>query len=122
MQVNEIVYIKPHVVPEHRRPSEINFFPCFLLRRSGHKELTPQIHFRHVLKPMNTELQRIARRNRKAFLSDHCKEIEENNRTGKTRDLFKKIKIPREQFMQRWGTIKDRNGLDLTEAAEIKER
>ena len=114
MQVNEIVYIKPHVVPEHRRPSEINFFPCFLLRRSGHKELTPQIHFRHVLKPMNTEFQRIARRNRKAFLSDHCKEIEENNRTGKTRDLFKKVRDTNGTFLAKMGSIKDRNGMDLT--------
>ena len=51
---------------------------------------------------LNTEFQRIARRNKKAFLSDQCKEIEENNRMGKTRDLFKKIRVPREHFMQRW--------------------
>ena len=51
---------------------------------------------------MNAEFQRIARRDKKAFLSDQCKEIEENNRIGKTKDLFKKIKIPREHFMQRW--------------------
>ena len=51
---------------------------------------------------MNAELQRIARRAKKAFLSDHCKEIEENNRMGKTRDLFKKLEIPREHFTQRW--------------------
>ena len=54
-------------------------------------------------KHLNAEFQRIARRNKKAFLSDQCKEIEENNRMGKTRDLFKKIEIPREHFMQRWG-------------------
>ena len=53
-------------------------------------------------KHLNAEFQRIARRDKKAFLSDHCKEIEENNRMGKTRDLFKKFEIPREYFMQRW--------------------
>ena len=53
-------------------------------------------------KHLNAEFQRIARRDKKAFLSDHCKEIEENNQMGKTRDIFKKLEIPREQFMQRW--------------------
>ena len=67
---------------------------------------------------LNAEFQRISRRDKKAFLSDQCKEIEENNRMGKTRDLFK---IPREHFMQ-MSTIKDRNGMDLTEAESIKER
>ena len=56
----------------------------------------------------------------RAFLSEQCKEIEENNRIGKTRDLFKKIEISREHFMQSMGTIKDRNGMDLTEAEDIK--
>ena len=67
---------------------------------------------------LNAEFQRIARRNKKALLSDQCKEIEENNRMGKARDIFKKLEIPREHFMQRWGTIKDRNGRDLTEEEE----
>ena len=69
---------------------------------------------------MNAELQRIARRNKKAFLSDHCKEIEENNRIGKTRDLFKKIRDTKGTFHAKMGTIKDRNSMDLTEAEEIK--
>ena len=69
---------------------------------------------------LNAEFQRIARRARKAFLSDQCKEIEENNRMGKTRDLFKKIRDTKGTFHAKIGTIKDRNGMDLTEA--IKKR
>ena len=68
---------------------------------------------------LNAEFQRIARRDMKAF-SDQCKEIEENNRMGKTRDLEKEIRDPREHFMQRWAQLKDRNGMDLTEAEDIK--
>ena len=71
---------------------------------------------------MNAEFQRIARRNKKAFLSDQCKEIEENNRMGKTRDLFKKIKDTKGTFHAKMGSIKDRNGMDLTEAENIKKR
>ena len=71
---------------------------------------------------MNVELQRIARRNKKAFLSDQCKEIEENNRMGKTRDLFKKITDIEGTFHAKMGSIKDRNGMDLTEAEDIKKR
>ena len=69
---------------------------------------------------MNAELQRIARRDKKALLSDQCKEIEENNRMGKTRDLFKKIRETKGTFHAKMGTIKDRNGMDLTEAEGIK--
>ena len=71
---------------------------------------------------LNEEFQRIARRDKKTFLSDQCKEIEENNRLGKTRDLFKKLEIPREHFMQRWAQIKDRNGMDPIEAENIEKR
>ena len=71
---------------------------------------------------MNAEFQRIARRDKKAFLSDHSKEIEENNRMGKTRDLFKKIRDTKGTFHANMGTIKDRNGIDLTEAEDIKKR
>ena len=71
---------------------------------------------------MNAEFQRLARREKKAFLSDQCKEIEENNRMGKTRDLFKKIRDTKETFHAKMGTIKDRNGMDRTEAEEIKKR
>ena len=68
---------------------------------------------------LNVEFQRIARRDKKVFLSDQCKEIEENNRMGKTRDLFKKIRDTKGTFHTKMGTIKDRNGMDLTEAEDI---
>ena len=71
---------------------------------------------------MNEEFQRIVRRDKKAFLSNQCKEVEENNRMGKTRDLFKKIRDTKETFHAKMGTIKDRNGMDLTEAEDIKKR
>ena len=71
---------------------------------------------------LNAEFQRIARRDKKGFLSDQCREIEENNRIGKTRDLFKKIRVAKETFHAKIGTIKDRNGMDLTEAEDIKKR
>ena len=71
---------------------------------------------------MNAEFQRIAQRDKKAFLSDQCKEIEENNRIGKTRDLFKKIRDTKGTFHAKMGTIKDRIGMDLTEAEDIKKR
>ena len=71
---------------------------------------------------LNAEFQRIARRAKKAFLSDQCKEIEENNRMGKTRDLFKKIRDTKGTFHEKMGSIKDRNGMDLTEAEDIKKR
>ena len=82
-------------------------------RNKGEKE-----RYKH----LNAEFQRIARRDKKAFLSDQCKEIEENNRMGKTRDLFKKIRDTKRTFHAKMGSIKDRNGMDLTEAEEIKKR
>ena len=69
---------------------------------------------------MNAEFQRIARRDKKAFLSDQCKEIEESNRMGKTRDLFKKSRDTKGSFHAKMGRMKDRNGMDLTEAEDIK--
>ena len=71
---------------------------------------------------LKAEFQRIARRDKKAFLTDQCKEIEENNRMGKTRDLFKKIRDTKGIFHAKMGSIKDRNGMDLTEAEDIKKR
>ena len=71
---------------------------------------------------LNAEFQRIARRDEKAFLSDQCKDIEENNRMGKTRDLVKKIRDTKGTFHAKRGTIKGRNGMDLTEAEDIKKR
>ena len=71
---------------------------------------------------MNAEFQRIVKRDKKAFLGDQCKEIEENNRMGKTRDLFKKVRDTKGTFHAKMGSIKDRNGRDLTEAEDIKKR
>ena len=71
---------------------------------------------------MNAEFQRIARRDKKVFLSDQCKKIEENNRIGKTRDVFKKIRDTKGTFHAKMGSIKDRNGTDLTEAEDIKKK
>ena len=70
----------------------------------------------------NAEFQKIARRDKKAFLSDQCKEIEENNRMGKSRDLFKKIRDTKGTFLAKMGTIKDRNSMDLIEEEDIKKR
>ena len=70
----------------------------------------------------NEDFQRIARRDKKAFLSDQCKDIEENNRTGKTRDLFKKLRNTKGTFHAKMGTIKDRNDVDLREAEDMKKR
>ena len=71
---------------------------------------------------LNAAFQRIAMRDKKGFLSDQCKGIEENNRTGKTREIFKKIRDTKRTFYAKMGTIKDRNGLNLTEAEDIKKR
>ena len=71
---------------------------------------------------MTSEFQRITRREKKAFLRDHCKEMEENNRMGKTRELFKKLRHTKGIFHAKMGSIKDRNGMNLTEAEDIKKR
>ena len=81
------------------------------MKRKGEKE-----RYKH----LNAEFQRITRRDKKAFLRDHCKEIEENNRMGKTRDLFKKIRDIKGIFHAKMGSIKDRNDMDLTEAEDIR--
>ena len=83
------------------------------VKRKGEKE-----RYTH----LNAEFQRIARRDKKAFLSNQCKEIEENNRMGKTRDLFKKIRDTKGTFHAKMGSIKDRNDMNLTEAEDIKKR
>ena len=77
---------------------------------------------KEIYKHLNAEFQRIARRDKKAFFSDQCKEIEETNRMGKTRDLFKKIRDTKGTFHAKMGSIKDRNDMDLTEAEDIKKR
>ena len=86
------------------------------VKRRGVKSKGEKERYKH----LNAELQRIARRDKKAFLSDQCKEIDVNNRMGKTRDLFKKIRDTKGTFHAKMGLIKDRNGMDLTEAEDIK--
>jgi len=93
----------PYKIAEKRREAK------------GKKEKERYIH-------LNADFQRIARRDEKAFLRDECKEIEENNRMGKTRDLFKKIRDTKGTFHTKMGSIKDINGMDLTEAEDIKKR
>ena len=86
--------------------------------KTGSKKQRRKERYTH----LNAEFQRIAKTDKKAFLSDQCKEIEENNQKGKTRDLFKKIRDTKETFHAKMGTTKDRNGIDLTEAEDIKKR
>ena len=88
------------------------------MKRRAVKSKGEKERYTHV----NAEFQRIARRDKKAFLSDHCKEIEENNRMGETRDLFKKIRDTKGTFHAKMGSIKDRSGMDLIEAEDIKKR
>ena len=88
------------------------------VRRKEAKSKGEKERYKH----LNAEFQRIAKRDKKAFLSNQCKEIEENNRMGKTRDHFKKIRDTKGTFHAKMGSIKDRNGMDLTEAEDIKKR
>ena len=89
-----------------------------MVKRRVHKGKGEKEKYAH----LNVEFQRIARRDKKTFLSNQCKEIEENNRMGKTRDLFKKSRDTKGTFQAKMGTIKDRNGMDLTEAEDNKKR
>ena len=88
------------------------------VKRREMKSKGEKIRYKH----LNAETQRIARRNKKGFLIDQCKEIDENNKMGKTRDLFKKIRDTKGIFHAKMGSIKDRNGKDLTEVEDIKKR
>ena len=92
------------------------------LTNSCEKKRSKQQRKKERYKHLNAEFQRITRRDKKAFLSDQCKEIKEKNRMGKTRDLFKKIRDTKGTFHAKMGSIKDRNGMDLTEAEGIKKR
>ena len=95
---------------------------CGGLTNSCEKKRSEKQRKKKRYKHLNAEFQRTARRDKKAFLSDQCKEIEENNRMGKTRDLFKIIRDTKGTFHAKMGSIKDRNGMDLTEAEHIKKR
>ena len=103
------------LIPNHSAPIIISI--CLMSDReaNGKGERERYIH-------LNAEFQRIARRSKKSFLSDQCKEIEENNRMGNTRDHFKKIRDTKGIFPAKMGSIKDRNGMDLKEAEDIKKR
>ena len=90
------------------------------LRNNYEKKRSEKQRRKGKIKHLNAEFQRIARRDKKAFLSDQCKEIEEDDRMGKTRDLFKKIRDTKGAFHAKMGSIKDRNGMDLTEAEDKK--
>ena len=85
-----------------------------------HTSITESKEEKERYKHLNAEFQRITRRDKKAFFSNQCKEIEENNRMGKTRDLFKKIRDTKGTFHAKMGSVKDRNGMDLTEEEDIK--
>ena len=95
---------------------------CGGLTKSCEKKRSEKQRKEERYKHLNAEFQRIARRDKKAVFSDQCKEIEENNRMGKTRDLFKKIRDTKGTFHAKMSSIKDRNGMDLTEAEDIKKR
>ena len=95
---------------------------CHLLQIAVKRREAKSKGEKEIYKRLNAEFQRITRRNKKAFLSDQCKEIEENNRKGRTRDLFKKIRDTKGTFHAKMGSIKDRNGMDLTEGEDIKKR
>ena len=120
MEVHDIVQetgIK--TIPMEKKCKKGRWFPEEALqiavkRRQAKSEGEKERYFR-----LNAEFQRIARRDKKAFLSEQCKEIEGENRMGKTRDLFKKIRHTKEIFHARMGLIKDRNGMDLTEGKDI---
>ena len=92
------------------------------LKNSCEKKKSEKQRRKGKTQDLNAEFQRISRRDKKAFLGDQCKEIEENNRMGKTRDLFQKIRDTKGTFHAKMGTIRDRNGMDLTEAEGIKKR
>ena len=98
----------------------MNFVSIELLQTAVKRREVKSTGDKERYKHLNAEFQRIARRDEKAFHSDQCKEIEENNRMGKTRDLFKKIRDTKGTFHAKMGSIKDRNGMDLTEAEAIK--
>ena len=108
-------------IPKKKKCKKAKWLSEEALQIATNRELKSQGE-KERYKHLNAEFQRIARRNKKALLSDQCKEIEEKNRMGKTRDLFKKVRDIKGTFHATLGSIKDRNGMDLTEAEDIKKR
>ena len=108
-------------IPKEKKCKKAKWFSKEALQRAVKREAKDKRE-KESYSHLNAEFQKIARRDKKAFLRDQCKEIEENNRMGKTRDLFKKIRNTKGTFQSKMGSIKDRNGMDLTEAEDIKKR
>ena len=105
-------------IPREKKCKKAKWLSGGAVKRREAKSKGEKERYKH----LNVEFQRIAKRGKKAFLSDQCKDIEENNRMGKTRDLFKKMRDTNRTFHAKMGTIKDRNCLDLIEAEDIKKR
>ena len=123
MEVHDIVHeavIKS--IPKKKKRKKTKCLPEEALQITEKRREAKSKGGKERYKHLNADFQRIARRDKKAFLRDQCKEIEENNRMGKTRDLFKKIRDTKGIFYAKMGWIKDRNGMDLTEAEDIKKR
>ena len=111
-----------HTIPKKKKCKKAKWLSEEVLQIGEKRRETKDKGERNRYTHLNAEFQRTARRDKKAFLSEQCKEIEENNRMGKTRDLFKNIRDTKGMFHAKMGTIKDRNSMDLTEAGEIKKR
>ena len=109
-------------IPKKKKCKKAKWLSEAALQRAVKRREVKSKGEKEIYKHLNADFQRIARRDMKAFLSDQCKEIEENNRMGKTRDLFRKIGDTKGTFHAKMGLIKDRNGMDLTEAEDIKKR
>ena len=123
MEVHDIVQetgIK--IIPKKKKCKKVKWLSDEALKISEKRRETKGKGEKQSYTHLNAEFQRIARRDKKAFFSNQCKEIEENNRMGKTRGLFKKIRDTKGKFHAQMGSIKDRNGMDLTEAEDIKKR
>ena len=122
-EVRDIVQVTGNkTIPKKRKCKKAKWLPEEALQRAVKRRKAKSKGVNERYPYLNAEFQRIARRGKRDFLSDQCKEIEENNRMGKTRDLFKKIRDTQGTFHAKTGTIKDRNGMDITEAEDIKKR
>ena len=109
-------------IPKKRKCKKVKWLPEEALQIAVKRREVKSKGEKERYKHLNAEFQRISRRGKKAFLSNQCKEIEENNRMGKARDLFKKIRYTKGTFHAKMSSIKDRNGTDITEAEDIKKR
>ena len=123
MEVCDIVWeVMNKTIPKKKKCKKAKWFSEEALKIAKNRRETKGKGKKEIYTHLNAEVQRTARRDKKAFLSDQCKEIEENNRMGKTRVLFKKIRDTKGTFLAKMGKIKDRNCIDLTEAEDIKKR